>query len=196
MGEPFVVPVEPPPLLRIAIPFFRMTAIGTDPIFFGSGPGGRWNDPQGAYGVLYAAESFDGSVVETVLHSREVRMLFTSQVQRVAHLLLPQRVLRLIDLGNGTVLRALSTDEAVTKGDLRICQALSRAIFEAPWRPDGIRYVSRLDPQQVCVALFGPSDYGLASFDLGHVRLGPCRALFAHALYRLGVSVVADGTGS
>jgi hypothetical protein len=192
MGAPFVVPAEPPPLLRIAVPFFRSASSGRDPIFFGTGPEGRWNDAQEAYGVLYAAESFEGSVVETVLHSRDVRVVFTSQVQRVAHLLLPQRVLRLIDLGDGAVLRALSTDETVTKGDFRVCQALSRAIFEAPWRPDGIRYVSRVDPQQACVALFGPADYAVVSFDLGHVRLGPCRTLFAHVLDRLGVTLVAD----
>jgi hypothetical protein len=51
------------PIFQGAFPLFRSARVGRNPVFFDAGPGGRWNDLPGEYGVLYAAEAFDGAVL-------------------------------------------------------------------------------------------------------------------------------------
>jgi hypothetical protein len=63
------------------------------------------------------------------------------------------RPLRLVDL-TGPGLAQLGADARLWSGSIRIAQLWSQALFNHPEQPDGIYYLSRLNPARCCAAIF------------------------------------------
>lgn len=123
-------------------------------LYFGKTGDGRFDDPRGRYGVLYAALKPDAAFAEVFL--RELSLLLIQESD------LRQRVLSEISCGpvkcvdlTGHGLRQISCDNRLaTEKPSQTTGLWSRAIFEHPQQPGGIIYRSRHNPQFKCVALF------------------------------------------
>lgn len=134
----------------------RLFEASYEPIFFDKGRGGRWNAPDGAYGVLYVAADMRGAFAETFLREPGRTLLPLDLVARKARVTLrTTRPLRLIALTGSGLARAGATAE-VTHGGLPydIPQAWSKALRDHPAGPDGIAWRARHDDDTVCYALF------------------------------------------
>lgn len=130
------------------------------PIFFSPGPGnppaGRFDSATGAFGVLYAALSFNGAFVEAVLRNPARRIVGQGELaSRAFAVLAVTREAALVDL-TGSGLQSLGLDASIFTGPYEPCGAWADAFHSHPSRPSGILYPSRHDPSEHCVALFGP----------------------------------------
>lgn len=143
------------PIREVAGTLFRLFPAAYDePLYFGRSGDNRFDSPDGAYGVLYAAEDVTGAFIET-FGRRLGRNLITGHELRTKHLvrLDPARPLRLADLVGAGQSKA-GVDGRLFTSSYSVSQAYSRAIHEHPAHPDGIRYPARHDNEQVSVALF------------------------------------------
>jgi RES domain len=106
--------------------------------------------------------------MESVLHEPTQRRVLESELQkRSMALLTTSTALRLVDLSDGAVLRALGISETDTKSYPYLrSQGISKAIYLAGWDIHGIRYASRLEPKLACLALFDCPDGFVSSHDL------------------------------
>jgi hypothetical protein len=135
------------------------------PIFFSPGdgqpPAGRFDSGTGGFGVLYMAFTFEGAFAETVLRNPARRMISLAEIAtRSLAVLAISRDIRLVRM-HGAGLQALGLDNAITTGPYEPCGVWADALFQHRDRPDGIAYVSRHDPEQICVALFERPDIAL-----------------------------------
>lgn len=174
------LPSPPPDLARRELPIVeeavargpwtRMHDSRHDPIFFGRTGRNRFDDPEGEYGVLYAAEDAFGAFLETFgrtpgrnLVSRErlaVRPLAGIEADGP---------LRLVDLTGPGLARIGATGSISTEAREK-AQAWSRALYLHPSAPDGLRYRLRHDPARIGVAIFERA---------GELRAGPLGTLLA-----------------
>jgi len=143
----------------------RIHRSDVSPIFFSPSPGkapiGRFDSARGNFGVLYAAETFEGAFVETVLRNPERRLIDLAEItSRAITVFGLSRPVRLVEM-RAAGLQALGTDNAVSTGPYGPCGAWADALFAHPDKPDGIAYASRHDPNQACVALFSRPDVTL-----------------------------------
>ena len=131
-------------------------------LHFGKGLDARWNDPEGRYGVLYAADSVEAAFAETFGH--DVPQQYSPLADKFLDTLeLEERVLYRIEtqrdfklgLLQGAGLAALNLDVALfaTRG-YEVPQCWSRWVYQAPDELDGLRYPSRLLPDCENTALF------------------------------------------
>lgn len=121
---------------------------------FGKKSRNRFDDPQRAYGVLYASEDEHGAFVEVFGRNPERRLL--SEAEIGAYLL--SRIeapegLRLADLTGGGLQRVGVTN-AITTYPHQDVRPWSRVIHEHPVRPDGILYHLKHDPSRIGLAVF------------------------------------------
>jgi hypothetical protein len=172
-GPSGAAPLPPPWLARRSLPIitipsgarlFRIHRVGHDAVFFSSPvdpatrerqpPTYRFDSASGAFGVLYAAQQFEGAFVETIL--RNPQLTFVSQnyvVLRGVTELACSRDLRLVDM-HGRGLSRIGTTNAVSTGPYAPCRAWSDYLYFHRARPDGIAYASRHNPLQICYAIF------------------------------------------
>lgn len=147
-------------LLVIEIPagtlLHRFYTASYDPIFYDRSRIGRFNAPDGSYGVLYAAMSLAGAFAETFLREPGRTLLPADLMARKAYIQLRvMRSLRLVKLGGSGLARAGATAEVVHGGlPYDIPQAWSAALQRHPAAPDGITYTARHDDEVSCCALF------------------------------------------
>lgn len=135
-------------------PWYRMYRSGYDPVYFGRSRGARFDDPEGEYGVLYAASDEFGAFIESFGRKPGKRRFFVSQLaSRRLAVLGSRRELKLVDLRGGGLARLGATGE-VTSGGYGLSQAWSRVLHEHPEEPDGIAYRLKHDPDRHGVALF------------------------------------------
>jgi hypothetical protein len=139
--------------------FYRSHHANFGPVYFGRGPTYRFDDPAGAYGVLYAALQLEGAFAETHLRKPGRRYVDRADlaVRRWSRLL-TTRELRLLPLHGRYLAQAGATAE-VTQGPAdryELPRRWSSAIHAAGF--DGIEYRSRHDDDQLCVALFEHRD--------------------------------------
>jgi RES domain-containing protein len=131
-------------------------------LYWGRNEPGRWNDPDGSFGVLYAADGLETAFAETF--GREVmveyapaavKFLTVRELQeRCVARLTACRDLHVVDL-SGPALPALNLDaQILTTRDISACQRWSRWWHGAPEKPDGLLYPSRLLPSGINLALF------------------------------------------
>jgi RES domain len=168
-------PPLPPGWLRTSrLPILELPALTSlvrihrlkhQPVFFSPGDGkppvGRFDSPSGAFGVLYLAQSLEGSLAETVLRNPQRKLVDLPEITgRAISVLGPSRALRLAEM-RGAGLQALGTDNAISTGPYAPCGAWADALHGHPDKPDGIAYVSRHDPDQLCIALFSRPDIQL-----------------------------------
>jgi hypothetical protein len=139
--------------------FYRCHGAQHGPVHFGKGPIYRFDDPAGAYGVLYAAHRLEGAFVEA--HLRNPGRRYVDRVdlaQRRWSRLRIVRSLRLVPLHGPFLAQAGATAE-ITHGPADrydLPRRWSAAIHAAGF--DGIEYRSRHDDDQLCVALFDRGD--------------------------------------
>ena len=127
-----------------------------EPIFFDSSRLGRFNSPDGSYGVLYAARETYGSFAETFLRQPGRTLIDADLLRRKAYARLEiTRDLTLVRLA-GPSLAILGATAEVVHGGLPydVPQAWSKALFEHPLRPDGVAYYARHDDEGLCYAIF------------------------------------------
>jgi hypothetical protein len=169
-------PPPPPPWLQTArLPILELphpTAVvrihraDLDPVFFSPGTGkppiGRFDSPNGSFGVLYLAQALEGAFAETILRNPHRRLVDLSDIAaRAMSVLSFSRAIRLVKMfGDG--LQAVGTDNAVSTGPYTASWAWAEALFAHPDAPDGIAYASRHDSDQLCIALFDRPDITMA----------------------------------
>jgi hypothetical protein len=181
-GPSGAAPLPPPWLSRRALPIiaipsgtrvFRIHRLDHGAVFFSppvdpatgerQPPIYRFDSASGAFGVLYAAEQFEGAFVETIL--RNPQLTFVSQnyvTLRGVTELACSRELRLVDM-HGRGLSRIGTTNAVSTGPYAPCRAWSDYLYSHRARPDGIAYASRHNPLQICYAIFERSDLSFTS---------------------------------
>jgi hypothetical protein len=180
-GPSGAAPLPPPWLARRSLPiitipsgtrFFRIHRVGHDAVFFSppvnpstgerQPPIYRFDSASGAFGVLYAAQRFEGAFVETTL--RNPQLTFVSQnyvTLREVTELACSRDLRLVDM-HGRGLSRIGTTNAISTGPYAPCWVWSDYLYSHRDRPDGIAYASRHNPLQICYAIFERRDLSFA----------------------------------
>jgi len=168
MGLPLPPEVYPSPLKLTHVPagtsWLRIQRCDHDTaLFWSQHDAGRWNDPDGRFGVLYVAESVEAAFAETF--GRELMatmapaaMKFLSRQElreRCVSRLWAERDLQMVDFG-GPALQALNLDARLlhTCEELEVCQRWSAWLHDAPEQPDGLLYPSRLFPRCSNAAVF------------------------------------------
>jgi len=139
-------------------PLHRIHRVDLDPIFFGPGAGKaatyRFDSATGRFGVLYAGNGLNGALAETILRNpRRLMVAETEIVSRAATELICDRDLHFVDM-HGAGLQALGTDNAISTGPYEPCGLWADALWDHPDQPDGIAYLSRHDPGEICFAIF------------------------------------------
>jgi hypothetical protein len=146
----------------------RVHSLRFGTIFFGPGhdntcdrrfpPHNRFDSSIGRFGVLYAARTIDGAVIETILRSPQVRHVPFGPISLLALTELTlRRPLRLVAM-HGPGLSRLGLTNAISTGPYPPCQAWTGYLRAHPDKPDGIAYLSRHDPKQICYAMFEPAE--------------------------------------
>lgn len=158
-------PLPPPDLNRrkprlVELPpgtvFHRFYQLSFEPIYFDPSLQGRFNAPDGSYGVLYGARTIDGAFAETFLRQPGRTLLFADFVAaRGCVELQNSRPLNLIELGGKGLAPLGATAEILHSGlPYDVPQAWSKALHDHPRVVDGIAYGSRHDDRELCYALF------------------------------------------
>ena len=155
-GLPAALPIE---TVAAAGPFFRIHRKEQQPIWFGPAPGdsprSRFDDPRGAFRVLYMSSAEPGAFVETSLRDRaRIRLLSCEEIakRRISEIA-TLRELRFTML-HGPGLARVGADSGVASGPYRISRAWARALWEHKDQVDGIQYRARHDDEFFSVALF------------------------------------------
>src|ERR1700757_717410 len=176
-GPSGAAPLPPPWLARRALTIldisartrvFRIHQLSRSAVFFGpqlepatgrrQAPTYRFDSASGSFGVLYAAERFEGAFVETLL--RNPQLIFVSQNYirlRCVTELTFSRDLRLVDM-RSRGLSSIGTTNAISTGPYAPCWTWSDYLYSHLDKPDGIAYASRHNPLQICYAIFERCD--------------------------------------
>jgi hypothetical protein len=177
------------PILATGRTFVRIHRLEHAPGFWGRTGNNRFDAPNGEYGVLYAAETFDGAFIETfgdiVPKTASLEFLTARGVATVS----AHRELRLVDLA-GPGLAQLGLDARICAGDHAISQEWSRALWAHPSRPDGIWYAARHDAGQRSVALFDRSAPVITLIVHGGLMDSPQRVTTANAIDTYGFTLL------
>lgn len=165
--EPGPPPLPPRDLKRRTLPIhvipaaenlYRIHPADRASIFFGPAEGqpprGRWDSPDGRFGVCYMAEQPYAAFAECFLRKAGVMALEMEDLrQRGLALLRPLRDLRLVAM-HGAGLHAVGATAACCTGAYSVSRAWSAALYAHPEKPDGIRYRARHDDDGFAIALF------------------------------------------
>lgn len=163
-----------------------------DPVFFGppAGTGAqfRFHDQHLEYQVCFLGVTTEAAFAETFLRDPPVRIVALRDLERrnlaILEVLRPLQVVALY--GAGFAKLGLTAD--VVCGDYPRTQALSRAIWEYVPPADGIRYPSRHDDEQHCVALFDRAKDAIQVLSSKKLTANPIA--LASILDRYGIALV------
>jgi RES domain len=156
------------PLVERQGPWVRLFRPRHAPLHFGQDGAGRFDAPNGEYGVLYVADELAGAFIEVFGRDPAYRIISAPTLESRNVALTAGRPLRLVDLRDGPGLAAIAaTGELTMGGNYRLSHAFSRAINRHPAAPDGIWYRCRHDPSQGSVAVFDRAQSVLEANDLG-----------------------------
>jgi hypothetical protein len=157
---PIRLPNDPP---RVDVPvtqvLWRVHPLAFEPIWFGPGEGspplGRFDAPNGEFGVCYFASSPGVTILETLVRGLRVPIIARDALQvRGASsiaLIAPLRMLQLE--GKGLAGFGVGAHE-VSGDDYRRCQDLAGRVHQRLPEVDGIQYRSRWDTSELCWAVF------------------------------------------
>jgi hypothetical protein len=141
-------------VVRRSGPWQRMHPEEYSALYFGKGRENRFDDPRSEYGVLYVAEDEFGAFVETFLRNPKLTLVARDElVKRRLSEIEASADLSLVDLTGKGLQRAGVTGDISTALHEETW-ALSRAIYEHPSRPDGIRYRLKHDLERIGIAIF------------------------------------------
>lgn len=177
------------PIVEASGPWVRLFQRGHHPLYFGRTRRNRFDDPTQSYGVLYAADTFDGAFIEIFGRSPGANtvdggQLATRGVARIETL----RALRLVEL-TGPGLAWIGATSALFAGPHEAAREWSRAMWSHTSAPDGLRYRSRHDPASFCVALFDRAADAIRATDEGSLLADPHRAALGATLNRYRFSL-------
>lgn len=123
-------------------------------VYFGKGRENRFDDPRSEYGVLYVAEDEFGAFVETFLRDPKLTLVARAELaKRRLSEIEAGTDLSLVDLTGKGLQRAGVTGDISTASHKETWE-LSRAIYEHPSKPDGIRYRLKHDLGRIGIAVF------------------------------------------
>jgi hypothetical protein len=177
------------PIADLRSPWFRVHQASHASLYFGRSSDGRFNAPNGEYGVLYAGSDPHCAFIETFGQSTGVSIVTLSALaERGLSRIEAVRALRLVDL-TGSGLARLGADERLCSGDHEVAQRWALAIWAHPARPDGLLYRARHDPSRQGVAIFDRAAPQLRSDWLGGWLDSPHRELLAQILDAYGFGV-------
>ena len=143
------------PIVRLERPWFRLHAAERDPVFFGRTGLNRFDDTDGEFGVLCAAEDAIGAFIEVYGRDPGLNLVAESDLRRrVLSELTVEGGLRLVDLTGPGAARIGATGAISTDPHGRLVQPWSRALYDHPSSPDGIHYRLKHDLGRKGVALF------------------------------------------
>lgn len=146
-----------------------------EPVFFGPGgsvPEQRYDDPDGAYKVLYLARALETAFGETLVRLPTVTDVLSTEVLiRARSELTTTRAIRLYSL-NDAGLSAHGLTLADVVGDNYARTWSLSAYVHANTRADGLLYTSRFNGGE-CVALFNRAANAIASSGVTNVALTP-----------------------
>jgi len=118
----------------------------------------RWDDPAGAFGVLYLGKTAVGPFAETLLRAPQDRDVLWDRVQlKRAATFTTTRPLKLAKL-HGEGLAWFETTAAAIAADAYATPQAIAARVHAETDLDGVQYRSRFDNDELCVALFERAD--------------------------------------
>lgn len=188
---------QPPTALRdLKLPIvntehacIRIHRLAHEPAFWGRTGHNRFDAPSGDYGVLYAAETFDGAFIETFGDVSPKTVSVNSLAVRGVATVSPGRELQLVDLA-GVGLSQLGLDARICTGDHAISQEWSQALWEHPLQPDGIWYAARHDANQRSVALFDRATSAVTIKSLSGLMDSPQNISTAKALEKYGFTLL------
>ncbi|HEY3860574.1 MAG TPA: RES family NAD+ phosphorylase [Verrucomicrobiae bacterium] len=155
------LPPPPPDLHARPLPvtpltglIFRIHRTGLDCLHFGKSGAGRFDDPHGRYGVLYASLQPEGAFAEVFLRGLSLMLVREADFTGRSMSGIACKSLMVVDL-TGAGLRKVSCDNRIsTEIPFHTVGLWSGAFFAHPRQPDGIIYRSRHNPRFKCVALF------------------------------------------
>lgn len=134
----------------------RIFHTSREPRHFDRGPNGRFNSPDGSYGVMYGAENPAGAVAETFLRNPGADLIAADILaQRGYARFEVKRAVLLVALAGAGLARVGATAEVChASTDYRVPQAWSAALKSAFPHAHGIAYTARHDDSEFCYALF------------------------------------------
>jgi hypothetical protein len=167
-------PPRPPRNLARRVPLRRTLSAGSElhrfyrrthePLFFDRGPGGRFNAPDGSFGVMYLALEPAGAFAETFLRNPGESLISLGQLTArgyACYRLVGDVVL--IELSGPGLARVGATAEVCHGGlPYDVPQQWSGALHAAFPDTAGIGYMARHDDQTLCVALYDRHQTALA----------------------------------
>ena len=135
-----------------------------EPVFFDRSSAGRFNAPDGSYGVLYVAKRINGAFAETFLRSPGNTLIDSGFLRRKGYVRLETKSsLKLVDLtGPGLALVGATAEVPHSGLPYDAAQAWSKALFDHPLEPDGIAYHARHDDTEICYAIFDRAESAIA----------------------------------
>lgn len=127
-----------------------------EPVFFDRSTTGRFNAPDGSYGVLYAAKLVNGAFAETFLRAPGNTLIDSGFLRRKGYVRLETVLpLKLVDLtGPGLAIVGATAEVPHSGLPYDAAQAWSKALFDHPVEVDGIAYHARHDDTEICYAIF------------------------------------------
>ena len=127
----------------------RYGAVYFNPVF------GRWSDPTGEFGTMYAGETDYCSFAEAFVLGTDRRFVSQSVLdQSCLCQIAVTGKLSLVDLTIGPSLMGIGADNRISDGPHDVARRWSRAFWSHPAQPDGIYYRSRNAPEMYSVALY------------------------------------------
>ena len=142
------------PIVRLEGPWLRLHTVGREPVFFGRTGLNRFDDPEGEYGVLYAAEDAFGAFIEVYGRDPGLNLVAETDLRgRVLSELAVEGGLRLVDLMGPGAARIGATG-AISTDPHELVRPWSRALYEHPTSPQGIYYRLKHDLDRKGVAIF------------------------------------------
>ncbi|GEO81449.1 RES family NAD+ phosphorylase [Pararhodospirillum oryzae] len=145
---------------RITLPegtrLHRFHPAGLGALYFDRSREGRFNAPDGSYGVLYVARERAGAFAETFLRSPGARLIDPGLMRRKAYVCFEVlRPLTLIEFTGPGLAVVGATAEVSHRGlPYDVPQAWSKALRDHPVKADGLAYTARHDETAQCHALF------------------------------------------
>lgn len=138
-----------------------------DPLYFDRSLSGRFNAPDGSYGVLYAAGTRSGAFAETFLRVPG-RTLIPSDLlaaKAYVHLTLTRPISLIQFTGPGLAKVGATAEVCHRSQPYDIPHSWSAALHNHPLTPDGLIYTARHDDQAECLALFERSKDALVEVE-------------------------------
>ncbi len=141
----------------------RFFNVAYAPVHFDKTTSGRFNAPDGNYGVMYLAEDAAGAFAETFLRQPGRTLLTLGEVTRKGHATFAlKRTLRFADMSGAGLARHGATAQVPHGGKpYDAPQAWSKAVHAHPDGVDGIAYRARHDDGQMAIALFDRANTAL-----------------------------------